>query len=208
MRWASNEYEDSEHSSVCPDFQWNLPEDDSANPSIMYYQYRATEFSARDVPGLWSAACEETYHWLSTGESPWETLVRLYTELTPDRADGQEWQFVTPMAHGSVLPGPNGLPHVLPAWPTVEIDIPDEPDSASVSLRLTLVDPDDNPVPGVFVMLIESDKDVISQGRSDRAGGVTVLGVHEGELILANKVDPPLSGSITVYPGNLCRSAS
>lgn len=100
------------------------PQFDHINASIMDFQYRTSELAAQGVPGMWhDDNCPNTAQWQLTeqevghGESDWETILRHFRDAyTPSR-----WALVTPMARGSVLPGPAYPPPSLLPPPSISV---------------------------------------------------------------------------------------
>jgi N-acetylneuraminic acid mutarotase len=171
------------------------PATDATNASIMDYQYTTSELSARGVPGLWSALCEQTAQWQLNGESPWETLVRKYADfLSPPR-----WQFTTPADWGGPMAGPEpeDLPSTVPDWPLVEI----HQDGPSVPLRQLTVYGPQGPYWGALVALYTNQGGypvAIDQGFTDQMGKIDIYGAQPGDTLRAASFDGALSGSVSV----------
>jgi hypothetical protein len=171
------------------------PATDATNASVMDYQYTTSELSARGVPGLWSALCEQTAQWQLNGESPWETLVRKYADfLSPPR-----WQFTTPSDWGGPMAGPEpeDLPSTVPDWPLVEI----HQDGPSVPLRQLTVYGPQGPYWGALVALYTNQGGypvAIDQGFTDRLGKIDIHGARPGDTLRAASFDGALSGSVSV----------
>jgi len=176
------------------------PASDTTNASAMDYQYTTSELSARGVPGMWSALCEQTAQWQLTerqhghGESPWETLARVYT----DTLDAPRWQLTTPLERGGVMTGPVGLPTNVLALPTVTIN---NTGASGPPRQLTVYDPAGKPYWGAIVALYKRSGRVVGQGFTDGVGCLDVYGVEEGDIVRTASMDGGLAGSVTVTTG-------
>jgi len=172
----------------------------ATNASVMDYQYTTSELSARGVPGMWSALCEQTAQWQLTelqhghGESPWETLARVYTDtLNPPR-----WHLTTPLERGGMMTGPtDSLTNVL-TLPTVTIS---NTGSSGPPRQLTVYDPAGKPYWGAIVALYKRSGRVIGQGFTDGNGRLDIYGADEGDILRAASMDGGLAGSVTVTTG-------
>jgi len=177
-----------------------LPEDDAASASAMYYHYKTTELSARDVYDLWSDLCTATAQYqlnrnpdTGEGESAWETLNRIYADLvSPPR-----WQFTTPLTRGSVLTGPVRIPADVLPFPVIEIHNggPSDPPR-----KLTVYGPQ-GPYPGALVSLYTNQGGypvAIDQGFTDEQGQIDVYGAQAGDTLRAASFDGALNGSVSV----------
>jgi len=173
------------------------PATDATNASVMDYQYTTSELSARGVPGMWSALCEQTAQWQLTerqhghGESPWETLARVYTDtLSPPR-----WQFITPLERGNVMTGPTGVLTNVLGLPTVTIS---NTGASGPPCQLTVYDPAGEPYWGAIVALYKQGGRVVGQGFTNGVGRLDVYGAEEGDIVRAASMDGGLAGSVIV----------
>lgn len=174
---------------------------DQLNASAMYYQYKTSELSARNVPGMWSALCEQTAQWqltqreLGQGESAWDTLIRKYADpQTPSR-----WQFITPMKRGNVLGGPVNLPPNLLPFPQITIH---NSGSSEPPRQLTVRSPEGQGYQGAIVALYKKGGgSVIGQGFTDNNGQLTIFGAEAGDDLRAASFDAALAGKITIGSG-------
>jgi len=167
------------------------PATDATNASAMDHQYTSSELSMRGVTGLWSGLCESTAQWQLNGESPWETLTRIYT----DTAASPRWQFTTPADRGSVLAGPAGLSRVLSGLPYVQVT---QQGASTPPRRLTVYHPSGGGYWGAIVALYKQDGRVIGQGFTDSNGQLDVYGAVEGDTLRAASFDGGLSGSTAI----------
>ncbi len=170
-----------------------LPEDDAASASVMYYQYKTSELSARDVPGMWSTLCEQTAQWQLNGESAWETLVRMYADTeSPPR-----WRFITPADRGSVMAGPAGVPPDLLPFPQVTVH---NGGRSGPPRWLTVYGPDGEGYWGAIVALYKQDGSgrVIGQGFTDGNGRLKVYGADDGDRLQAVSMDGGLASRVAV----------
>ena len=163
---------------------------DATNASVMDYQYTSSELSARDVSGLWSSLCEYTAQWQLNGESPWETVIRMYTDsVTPPR-----WHLTSPIDRGTVMSGPESLSMSIPGLPQIDIA---ETGHNEPPKTLTVTGPE-GPYEGAIVALYKQDGRVIGQGFSSNDGTLEIYGAAAGDTLRAASVDGALAGSATV----------
>jgi hypothetical protein len=173
------------------------PASAATNASVMDYQYTTSELSARGVPGLWSPLCEQTAQWqlterqLGHGESPWETLARMYTDtLSPPR-----WRLTTPLDRGNVMTGPVGLPGSVLPLPTVTIS---NTGASGPPCQLIVYDPEGELYWGAIVALYKQSGRVVGQGFTAGDGRLDIYGAEEGDIVRAASMDGGLAGSATV----------
>jgi photosystem II stability/assembly factor-like uncharacterized protein len=177
--------------SYCTGPENRDPSTDASNASLMDYQYTTSELSARDVSGLWSDLCEQTAQWQLNGESAWETLVRMYADLSqPPR-----WQLRTPADRGAVMAGPAGLPDTVLTLPMVAVY---NSGTSTPPQRLAVYDPQGAPYRGAIVALYKQDGQVIGQGFTAEDGRLDVYGAAAGDTVRAASMDGGLGGSTTV----------
>ena len=186
--------------AVCPVSSEDAIDPEAVRASAMYDGYRATEFSAFEVPGLWSDACRETLQFQYTQQSAWETIVAAYADplADPDRNPPllPRWQVISPMERQSVLAGPDRLPPTLPAWPTVQRHLGEAPEPPRT---LTVLSPTGTPIANAIVALYrQSGIQVIGQGLTNEAGRLDVYGATTGDTIRAASFDGGFSGDAFV----------
>lgn len=174
---------------------------DHLNASAMYYQYKTSELSARNVPGMWSSLCEQTAQWqltrreLGQGESSWDTLARKYA----DPQNPSRWQVITPMNRGNVLGGPTNLPIKLLSFPQITIH---NTGSSESPRQLTVRSPEGQGYQGAIVALYKkSGGSVIGQGFTDNNGQLTIFGAEAGDNLRAASFDAGLAGKVTIGSG-------
>ncbi len=149
------------------------------NATLMDFQYNATQFAMRNVPGLWSSQCEQTYQWHKHNQSDWETIVAYYRDSTSP----QRWTLKTPANYGAVVPGPISIPVI--AWSVASIGddantgVCNPPPTYEV-LRLW-----GSPAKGAEVNLRTSNG-TIAQGKTDDQGLITVLGAAPGDRVIVS----------------------
>ena len=162
------------------------------NASIMYYQYKASEFADID---RWTINCRLTEQArLNNGESDWQTIFRHYS--------GDEWVLNTPSSRGYVMVGPEVFPTNLMPFPNTNIvDIGfDDP-----SLLLTVVDEQGNRFPKALVALYTASNQgtfVIDQGLTEPDGEIDILGASPNDMIQAASLDGAYFGEVKVGPTN------
>ncbi|MDY7075799.1 MAG: YncE family protein [Chloroflexota bacterium] len=177
--------------SYCTGPENRNPATEATSASVMDYQYTCTELSARGVPGMWSALCEQTAQWQLNGESAWETLARVYTDtLNPPR-----WRLTTPLDRGSVLAGPAGVPTGVLSLPTVVIS---NTGASGPPRPLTVYGPQGEPYRGAIVALYEQGGRVVGQGFTGADGRLDVYGADTGDTVRSASIDGGLDGRVTV----------
>ncbi len=186
--------------AVCPVSSKDATDPEAVRASAMYDGYRATEFSAFEVPGLWSDACGETLHFQYAQQSAWETIVAAYADPLTDPNGNppvpSRWRVISPIERQTVLAGPDRLPDSLPAWPTVQRHLGEAPEPPRA---LTVLGPAGGPVANAIVALYrQSGIQVIGQGLTDEAGRLDVYGANTGDTIRAASFDGGFSGDVFV----------
>lgn len=183
------------------DYQSEL---DHVNASIMDFQYRTSELAAQGVPDMWHVDnCPYTAQWQLTrqevghGESDWETIQRHFRDAnTPSR-----WALVTPMARGSVLPGPAYPPPSL--LPPANIHVVDV-DGATPNRHLTVFGPDGLPYTRGAVVALDTSQAgrrvIIDQGITDQ-GQIDIYGAKLGDTLNVVSIDGGLSGHVSIASG-------
>lgn len=138
------------------------------NASLMDFQFNASEFSMKNVDGLWSDACLNTIQWQMHWKSDWEVIDYFYGDM--DLAE--RWTFKTPADNGGVMAGPDTIP--VSGWKSVEIGIDFNTGVCEPSKEYTITNILGSPESGADVLLRKFDRD-IKQGKTDDKGKITIL---------------------------------
>ncbi len=147
------------------------------NATLMDYQYNATEFAMRNVPGMWSNACELTHQYQVDGSSDWETILLFYA----DKQNPARWTLNTPATHGGVVAGPTAIP--VAAWVWTEVGNSARTPICNVAPVIQALQ-GATVVPTATVTLHRSGTGrIIAQGTTDANGRVTILGAGPGDRV-------------------------
>jgi hypothetical protein len=161
------------------------------NATLMYYQFNATEFAMKNVPGLWSNDCLLTWQY-QVGGSDWETILSFYA----DKNNPARWTLKTPDDYGGVVAGPTAIP--VDEWSQVAEPVNVDNAACAAPFTLTTMDGEGNVITNTVTTLIRTSGDgrTIQQGASDANGVIEILGGGEGDDIhVAGVIDgKPASG--------------
>lgn len=162
---------------------------EATRASIMDDQTNASELcSDADPAHLHNANTEQDK--ANNGESTWQTVIRKYA----DTAAPARWTLQSPDTRQvAVVPGPNALP--IPGW--VSVNITNLNTNVCAPYTTTVVYAATGaPAAGAEITLERAGAPSISQGLTNNAGQIVILGAHNGDTLRA--VLDNLGGATTV----------
>ncbi len=178
--WDSYLDQNREPAAYCTSAAMRTNTTPGINATLMDFQFNATQLAMRGVPGLWSAACEESFQVYATGgESDWDTIVDRYQDYTsPAR-----WTLKTPADYGAVVPGPTAIP--VTAWSVVTIGDDAHTGVCNPPPVVQVQDRSGRLSSGAVISLRTSSR-TIAQGKTDDQGRITLLGASAGDRVVVN----------------------
>jgi hypothetical protein len=171
-----DEYEDEDGG----DAQCTTDIDDNTVPAseracFMDSQYRTTEMCSILPDHPHNADTEQ--HAMH-GEPCWESVRRRYRDDGTDR-----WIIETAYDRGSIMPGPTSI--AVSQWMLYRLLNVDT--SACAPFTWQVLDPFGDPLPLASVWIAgPTGARLLTQGRTDANGRITILGAHDGDLLLAS----------------------